>query len=84
MRVLSYAAAALAGVACAEQSLLESIVSFRNNVTEVSDAGLEAKIAHQSVSKNKFGCVVEETVYEHPYVEKTIKAPLVPFHMDYV
>lgn len=36
-----------------------------------------------SVTKNKFGCLVEESVFSHPHVEKTITAPLVPFHMDY-
>lgn len=36
-----------------------------------------------NVSKNKFGCLVEENVYSYPHTEKTIKAPLVPFHMDY-
>jgi len=36
------------------------------------------------VSKNKFGCLVDESIFPYPYVEKTIKAPLVPYHMDYV
>jgi len=36
-----------------------------------------------NVSKNKFGCLVEENIYSYPHTEKTIKAPLVPFHMDY-
>jgi hypothetical protein len=27
--------------------------------------------------------LVEEAVYANSYVEKTIKAPLIPFHMDY-
>ena len=47
----------------------------------VSDA-LSAPLSTK-VSKNKFGCLVEESVFPYPHVEKTIKAPLVPFHMDY-
>lgn len=35
------------------------------------------------MSKNSFGCLVEESIYEHPYVHKKITAPMVPFHMDY-
>ena len=37
-----------------------------------------------TISKNRFGCLVEETVYPYPHTQKTIKAPLIPFHMDYV
>ena len=33
--------------------------------------------------KNQFGCLVEEAVYTGEYVEKTIKAPLLPLHLDY-
>ena len=35
------------------------------------------------VSKNPFGCLVEESIFPYPHVEKVIKAPLTPFHMDY-
>ena len=38
----------------------------------------------QTVTKNKFGCLVEESVFAHPHTEKVITAPLVPYHMDYV
>ena len=47
----------------------------------VSDASEQP--IKQTVSMNKFGCMVEETIYAHPHVEKVIKAPLVPFHEDY-
>ena len=35
------------------------------------------------VEKNGFGCLVEESVFPRKRVEKTITAPLTPFHMDY-
>ena len=37
----------------------------------------------QTVSMNKFGCMVEENVFAHPHVEKVIKAPLLPFEEDF-
>lgn len=37
----------------------------------------------RQVRKNNFGMLVEEAVFANSYVEKTIKAPLIPFHMDY-
>ena len=36
------------------------------------------------MSKNRFGCYVEESVYLDQRVEKVVKAPLLPFEMDYV
>ena len=36
------------------------------------------------MSKNRFGCHVEESVYLDQRVEKVVKAPLLPFEMDYV
>lgn len=79
----SFTISALALVSVAHgQNLFESLVGHANNFAEqVSDS--VAPIS-QKVSKNKFGCLVEESIYPHPHVEKTIKAPLVPFHMDYV
>jgi len=37
----------------------------------------------QKVEKTGFGCLSEETIYSDSYREKIIKAPLVPFHIDY-
>ena len=48
----------------------------------VTDAGEQP--IKQTISRNKFGCMVEESVFAHPHVEKVIKAPLLPFHEDYV
>jgi len=78
----SFATSALAFAAAANgQSLFESIMSSAESTLEkISDA--VAPLTHK-LSKNKFGCLVEESIFEHPYVEKTIKAPLVPYHMDY-
>jgi len=47
----------------------------------VSDASEEP--IKQSMAMNKFGCMVEENIFAHPHVEKVIKAPLLPFHLDY-
>ena len=78
MKSFVTSAFALASTAQAQNvlDLVQTIV----NPTETSDA---QEPVSTSVSKNKFGCLVEETVFSHPHVEKTITAPLVPFHMDY-
>ena len=36
-----------------------------------------------NISKNQFGCIVEETVYADQYTEKVIRAPMLPLHLDY-
>ena len=61
--------------------MFSSVLS--NNITEqvVTDA---PSPVNMNVTKNKFGCLVEESVFEENHVEKTISAPMVPFHMDYV
>ena len=76
----TFAAAALALVSMGQaQSLFEQIVG-NDTVTEVTDASPVSS----NVSKNKFGCLVEENIFDHPHVEKTITAPMTPFHADYV
>jgi hypothetical protein len=62
---------------------------YIQEVTDSVDAALldySDKIGplSQTVSKNKFGCLVEETVFAHPHTEKVISAPLLPYHLDYV
>ena len=47
-------------------------------VDDLKDIALSTK-----VEKNKFGCLVEESVFPRSRIEKTITAPLTPFHMDY-
>ena len=47
-------------------------------VDDVSDIATSTKM-----SKNDFGCLVEESVFPKGHVEKTITAPLTPFHADY-
>ena len=80
----SFAAAmALATASFAQQSLFETIKSADSNLVEATDANLAEPVTH-NISKNKFGCLVEEKIYEHPLIEKKITAPLVPYHMDYV
>ena len=49
----------------------------------MTDADQSSHLLRQSVQKNNFGCLVEESVYANSYAEKKIKAPLVPMHMDY-
>mgnify|MGYP001001332028 CR=1 FL=1 len=76
----SFAIGVLALAAVAQAQNFFEAIQADGNVVQVTDAPSPVS---QSVMKNKFGCLVEESVYEHPYVEKTISAPLVPFHMDY-
>lgn len=90
MKTFAIAAAAFASAASA-QNLFEQILGEAaiQSITDSVDAALldaSDKIGplSQTVSKNKFGCLVEETIFAHPHTEKVITAPLVPFHMDYV
>lgn len=96
MKSFTAALTALAGTASA-QNLFESLLySADNFIHEVTDtvqpmteefySGVKDQIsAHTTkVSKNRFGALVEESIFPYPYVEKKIKAPLVPYHMDYV
>ena len=78
MKSFALAVAGLAGLAHA-QNLFETIVGSSTDLREETDA---APVS-QSMSKNSFGCLVEESVFEDSYVEKVIKAPLMPFHLDY-
>lgn len=64
------------------QNLFESIVSSNTSVLEETDS-TEGLLLSQSVQKNNFGCLIEESVYDNAYTEKLVKAPLVPIHMDY-
>ena len=57
--------------------LVESLMN--ESVSDASEQPIK-----QTMSMNKFGCMVEESVFAHPYVEKVIKAPLLPFHEDHV
>ena len=50
--------------------LLESLMT--EAVTDASEQPLK-----QSMSRNKFGCMVEETIFDYPHVEKVIRAPAV-------
>ena len=58
-------------------NLLESLMTNE----AVTDAGEQP--IKQTISRNKFGCMVEESIFDRPHVEKVIKAPLLPFDMDY-
>ena len=99
MKSFTLAALALANAAQAQNlfaSIMSDVDSF---IHEVSDAtkpiaedlykNISDKVTEHvaplttKVSKNKFGALVEESVFPFPYVEKTITAPLVPFNMDY-
>ena len=84
MRSTSFAAGVCAFLGAAQaQSLFDSILSNSTGMPELISTDAAAPI-DQSVTKNKFGCLVEESVFAESHVEKTITAPLVPFHMDYV
>lgn len=66
------------------QNLFEQIVGGESNVVLETDSAVpQLDLLSHQVTKNNFGCLVEEAVYAGSHVEKTIKAPLVPFHMDY-
>ncbi len=73
---LSFAQAALA------QNLFEQIAG-PNRVEAVSDVKEMELPLSSKFHKNQFGCLGEESVFANNYTEKVIKAPLVPFHMDY-
>ena len=83
----NFALAMLASLAsqAAAQNLFEQIVGGSSQ--ETLDTGLSTAqgkvLLNHQVAKNNFGCLVEESLYEGAHVEKTIKAPLVPFHLDY-
>lgn len=57
------------------------ITSQEINETPATDS-LDMPMSH-TIEKNGFGFFVEETVYPNSHREKVIRAPLVPFHMDY-
>ena len=93
MKQFAISAAAFASAASAqnlfEQILGETAGQYVQQVTDSIDAALlDASDSigplSQKVTKNKFGCLVEETIFAHPHTEKVISAPLVPYHMDYV
>ena len=79
-----FATIATLGLALANaQSIFELIVG-EQNLQEVNDSfELLRMPISQSSSQNNFGCMVDEAVFEGQYREKTITAPLVPFHLDY-
>ena len=65
------------------QNLLERIAGGQNIHVE-TDAAKEVLLPLSTrMHKNQFGCFIEEAVFENQYVEKTITAPTVPFHLDY-
>ena len=64
------------------QNLFESIIGANVDLLEETDS-TENLLLSQSIQKNDFGCLIEESVYANAYTEKLIKAPLVPIHMDY-
>lgn len=93
MKSFAIAAAAFASAASAqnlfEQILGDDATQYIQQVTDSVDAALldaSDKIGplSQKVTKNKFGCLIEETIFAHPHTEKVITAPLMPYHMDYV
>lgn len=71
----------LGGVETVQNSVSDAYESVDGMARDASDS---LGPISTNVSKNKFGCLVEENIYSYPHTEKTIKAPLVPFHMDYV
>ena len=75
--MLKLSASLLGAVAMAQQHLSMYETNSQNLFAEDDSQPLK-----QTLSKNGFGCMVEESVYSHPRVEKTIKAPLVPFSQD--
>ena len=70
---------ALLIAAAQSQQQIGLIESLMNE--PVSDASEQP--IKQTISMNKFGCIVEENVLAHPHVEKVIKAPLLPFEEDF-
>ena len=76
----SFVVSAIALAAAAQAQNLFELIEPMNSNKAVSDY---IDPVSQSVYKNKFGCLVEESLFEHPYVEKTISAPLTPFERDY-
>ena len=93
MKSFALATVAFASAASAqnlfEQILGDDAIQYVQQVTDsvdslLMDASDKIGPLSQTVSKNKFGCVVEQTIFAHPHTEKVITAPLVPYHMDYV
>ena len=55
--------------------------ALNTHVQQITDS--VPNVSH-NLTKNKFGCLVEEKVYkDEPLIEKTITAPLLPYHLDY-
>ena len=94
MKSFAIATALVASAATAQNMLFEGLFGedAMNAIQEVTDSIDEALLDYsdkvgpisQTVNKNKFGCLVEESIFAHPHTEKVITAPLVPYHMDYV
>ena len=82
MKTFNLVAASALIAATQAQNLFESVIGTLNDAVDIVSDATDVPLT-QTVSKNKFGCIVEETIYSHPHTEKVIKAPLVPFHMDY-
>ena len=76
----SFAVGAIALIVAAQAENLFDVVEPHREFKMVSDI---IEPASQNVSKNKFGCLVEEAIFDYPYVEKKITAPLIPFEQDY-
>ena len=80
MKSFSLALLGLAKLASA-QGMFELISDAAETPSLVTDS-LELPLSH-TVEKNGFGFFVEETVFPNQYREKLIRAPLLPFHLDY-
>ena len=63
------------------QSLFEQIIGQNANLQLETDV-LTSPLS-QRVQKNGFGYLSEEKIYSDSYREKIIKAPQIPFQMDY-
>ena len=74
-----FAASTLAVQAVSSEQMFAASGSLRLQIE--SDAPVTP--LSERITKNQFGCIVEETVFANNYVEKVVKAPLLPLHLDY-
>ena len=80
MRSFALSMLGLTHVATA-QNLFESLIGADSKQYEVTDA--QNDFISSNVTTNGFGMIVEESTFANSVSSKVIKAPLLPFHMDY-
>ena len=77
--------AAVAALGFAQATLAQDLferISGGQNIRVETDVK-EMMPLSTNLKKNQFGCLVEEAVFADQYVEKVIRAPLMPIGLDY-